>query len=89
MKLAIYTLQSVIFKGDVERVTLPTLNGEITLLERHLPLVTIVSRGAVRFRLPNGPASSMSQGGEESAVFLEGGIFEMRPESEAVMLADG
>ena len=79
MKLAIYALQSVIFEGDVTRVTLPTPNGEITLLDGHLPLVTIVSRGAVRFRLPNG---------EESATFLEGGVFEMRPGSEAVMLAD-
>lgn len=80
MKLAIYTLQSVIFEGDVMRITLPTPDGEITLLSQHTPLVAIVSPGLVRYALPNG---------ESGAISLAGGILEMRPESEAVILANG
>lgn len=79
MKFAIYTLQSTLFEGEVTSVTVPTLNGAITILNRHLPLVTIVSRGTMRAILPNG---------EERAVSLEGGVLEVRPASEVVILAD-
>lgn len=79
MKFAIYTLQSTLFEGEVTSVTVPTLNGAITILNRHLPLVTIVSRGVARAILPNG---------EERAVSLEGGVLEVRPASEVVILAD-
>ena len=79
MKLAIHTLQSTLFEGEITSVTVPTPNGEITVLSQHLPLVTIVSRGTVRVTLPHG---------EESAIPLGGGILEVRPGSEAVMLAD-
>lgn len=78
MKLAIYTLQSTLFKGEITSVTVPTPNGEITVLPRHLPLITIVLRGTARATLPHG---------EERSVFLEGGVLEVRPESEIVILA--
>ena len=79
MKLAIHTLQSTLFEGEITSVTVPTPNGEITVLSQHLPLVTIVSRGMVRVTLPHG---------EESVTPFNGGILEVRPGSEAVMLAD-
>lgn len=78
MKLAIYTLQSTLFEGEVTSVTVPATGGEITVLPRHIPLITVVLRGAVRATLPSG---------EERSVSLEGGILEIRPASELVMLA--
>lgn len=78
MHLSIYSLQSTLFEGEITSVTVPTPNGEITVLPRHLPLITIVSRGTVRSTLPNE---------EERVVSLQGGVCEIRPESEVVMLA--
>lgn len=78
MKLAIYTLQSTLFEGEITSVTVPTPNGEITVLPRHIPLITIVSRGIARATLSDG---------EERSVFLEGGVLEVRPASELIVLA--
>lgn len=79
MKFAIYTLQSTLFEGEVTRIIVPTSRGEITVLPHHLPLVTIVARGMVRATLLNG---------EERAISLEGGVCEIRPASEVIVLAD-
>lgn len=45
--LEIITPEKIIFKEEVDQVTLPTENGEITILPGHIPLVTILSKGEV------------------------------------------
>ena len=45
MKLAIHTIEKTLFDGDVKSLTLPTEAGEITVLENHLPLVTLIRPG--------------------------------------------
>jgi F-type H+-transporting ATPase subunit epsilon len=47
LTLKIITPEKVVFNEDVEQVTLPTENGEITVLPGHIPLVTILSKGEV------------------------------------------
>lgn len=77
MKLSIYTIQKTIFEGEVESLTLPTPQGEITVLDNHIPLVSLVNRGVLRYLYA----------GTEQTLLLPGGVLEVRPGSEAVILA--
>lgn len=48
--LQIITPEKIVFNEQVDQVTLPTENGEITVLSGHIPLVTILSKGEVLAR---------------------------------------
>ncbi len=54
MKLEIISADKVLFKGDVQRVTLPGSLGAFTVLEHHAPLISTLTRGTVVYDTPNG-----------------------------------
>lgn len=78
MRLSIYAIQKTIFEGEVESLTLPTPIGEITVLDGHIPLVSLVKGGEVRYTLS----------GTKKTLSLNGGVLEVRPQSEVVILAE-
>lgn len=49
MKLSIHTLDGTKFEGDAVQVSLPTTDGEITVLKNHIPLITTLKTGYIRF----------------------------------------
>jgi len=48
--LQIITPEKTVFAGDVDQVTLPTQNGQITVLPNHLDLITNVIPGELIFK---------------------------------------
>jgi len=78
MKLSIYSIQSALFEGEVETLTLPTPMGEITVLPNHLPLISLVNPGEIRY----------THFGSTKTVRVAGGVMEVRPGSEVVILAE-
>lgn len=78
MKLSVYTIQNTLFEGEVEKIIAKTALGEITVLENHLPLITLLQ----------GPAIETETDGKREIIPLKSGFLEVRPESEAVVLAD-
>lgn len=50
LHLEITTPEETVFQGDAVSVSLPTPDGEITVLDRHLPLITIVIPGTAVVR---------------------------------------
>lgn len=50
MHLDITTPESAIFTGEVDSVSLPTPEGEITILPHHIPLIGIVAAGSILVR---------------------------------------
>lgn len=46
----IATPERVVYSDDVESVTLPTLEGEITVLANHVPLVSVLKPGELVIR---------------------------------------
>lgn len=50
LRLEITTPDRPMFEGEVNSVSLPTPQGEITILPHHIPLISIVSPGAVTIR---------------------------------------
>lgn len=66
MKLKIVTPERVVFESEnIDAVYAQTVEGEIGILPRHIPMVTPLSVSALRFVQP---------GGEKQAVAVMGGL---------------
>jgi len=53
MKLQILSLDGSKYDGEASQVTLPTTDGEITVLKNHIPLITTLKSGSIRFSNQN------------------------------------
>jgi len=79
LKFKIATPEKVVYEKDsVAQVTIPTMNGEITILPNHIPLVSVVKAGELRVRDREG----------EHLMAVAGGFLEVRGNNEIVILAD-
>lgn len=78
MLFKIITPERTVFSEEVTQVSLPTSEGEITVLSHHIPLVTILKPGELRY----------AKDGAEHAIAVSGGFAEVRPENSLVILAD-
>jgi F-type H+-transporting ATPase subunit epsilon len=59
-----------IFSGSAEMVFAPAIMGEVGIAPRHAPLVTRLSPGEVRVKLPEG---------KEESFYVSGGMLEIQP----------
>lgn len=73
----IATPERVVFKDEVDSVTLPTRLGEITILPKHIPLIAIITPGEIVVR----------KDGVESSMAVSGGFIEVLS-TKVVALAD-
>jgi len=81
LELKIITPEKLILDEQVESVTIPTINGEITVLADHIPIVTSLTSGDI-------VASSK---GEYIPMAVVGGFIEVRREKNetiVIILAD-
>lgn len=78
ISLKITTPERVVFEGEVSQVTLPTVDGEITILPKHTPLVSILKPGEIVFK----------KEGEEHFLAVAGGFVQVQPKSKVIILAD-
>lgn len=65
----IATPERIVYKDIVDSLTLPTREGEITVLPHHIPLVSVLVPGAITVR----------KGNEESYMAVSGGFIEVQP----------
>jgi F-type H+-transporting ATPase subunit epsilon len=82
LKLKIVTPERLVLEELVESVTVPTTEGEITILPDHIPLVSGVASGDVVAR----------ENGEDVPMAVAGGFLEVKKneagETEVAVLAD-
>jgi len=78
MLLKIITPERVVFSDDINQASFMTENGEITVLPHHIPLVTLLKPGELRYKKNN----------EEMSIATSGGFAEVRPDNSIVILAD-
>ena len=78
MKFKIVTPEKTVSSDEIEQVSLPTPDGEITILPHHIPLVTILKPGELKYK----------KGGEEFSLAVSGGFVEIRDDGSVVVLAD-
>ncbi len=87
LKLKIVTPEKVVLEETVNQVTLPTMDGEITILPDHIPLVSALKSGDI-VAVKDLPAQA---GGEPIPFAVSGGFIEVKrvgTDTEVIVLAD-
>ena len=77
MKISVLSLQGVEFEREAAGFNVKTTSGEITVLDHHRPLVTI---------LKSGTASIIKEDGSRTALEIKSGFLEMNSENELSVL---
>lgn len=70
--------ERVVYEEDVDQVTVPAKDGELTILENHIPLVSALHAGELLVK-KNGIVIPMA---------ISGGFLEVQPKSRVTVLAD-
>lgn len=78
LKLVVLSPTKKILETECAQVTIPTVEGQITVLPRHIPLFTQMGSGEVRVK---------SETGEEKSLAVSGGFANIRS-GEVVLLAE-
>ena len=73
MLLHIYSLRHPVLRKDATSVNLKTAMGELTILENHRALMTLVQQGPIRIT---------DAAGTEETVDAQSGFLEVRPSPE-------
>jgi F-type H+-transporting ATPase subunit epsilon len=80
-KFKILTPEKSLFDKEVVSVALPTLEGELTILAKHSPLISVMTIGEVRVKYINDNKKE-----EEIRFDLQGGVLEVRDHDGGVVL---
>ena len=54
MKLTIAKVDEALFRGDAASMIVPGVEGEMTILAEHTPLISPLKKGAITVRTPEG-----------------------------------
>ena len=75
--LRVVSVERSLFEGDVEFMIATGADGELGVLARHAPLMTILKPGALRIQ--------ETYGGDEQVLFVGGGFLEVLPDRVTVL----
>jgi F-type H+-transporting ATPase subunit epsilon len=75
IRLEIVTPEKLAYSDDVDAVVLPGSEGELGILPRHAPLLSILGAGELRVR----------KGSTEESFAIVGGFVQVRPDKVVVM----
>ncbi len=79
MKLGIYSLKKTLFEGEVREVNCRTKVGEITILDHHEPLISIIEKGVIKI---------VDKNEKEVYINASSGFLEVRSTNEAKLLVE-
>lgn len=79
MKLQIYSLKKILYEGEAKSINVKAGHGELTILDMHRPLITLLTAGTVKIGLPGGTAQSID---------IASGFLEVKPDSIVTILAN-
>jgi F-type H+-transporting ATPase subunit epsilon len=79
MKLGVYSLKNVLFQGNVVSINCRTESGEITILNHHRPLISILDKGVVKIT---------DVDGKEHYIPVNSGFLEVRASNEVKFLVE-
>jgi F-type H+-transporting ATPase subunit epsilon len=75
--LRVVSVERSLFEGDVEFIIANGADGELGVLARHAPLMTILKPGPLRIQ--------ETRGGAEQVLFVGGGFLEVLPDRVTVL----
>jgi len=73
MKLSLYSLKNILFQGEATSLNCKTVAGEITVLDNHETLITVLSAGVVKI---------IDENKKEHFFEINSGFLEVKPENE-------
>lgn len=79
MKLAVYSLKNILFQGEAQLLNCKTALGEITVLDNHETLITVLSAGTMRI---------VDKDGKEHYFAVKSGFLEVKADNEARCILD-
>ena len=75
-QLDVVSAEEQLFSGNVEHVQVTGIEGELGIHPGHAPLITTLQPGMVRM---------VKEGGEESHIYINGGVLEVQPKIVTVL----
>ncbi len=78
MHVLIAKVDETLYDGDAQSLTVPGAEGEMTVLSRHMPLITTLKPGTIRVRVSKDTEPLLFQ--------IDSGILEINRESATVIL---
>lgn len=78
INLQVLTPEKIACEGKVDQVSVPTKDGEITIMPNHLPLVSLMTHGELLIKNDS----------KEIPMAVWGGFIEIRPDSEVIIMTD-
>ena len=75
MKLEIVTAEQVVYSEDVDVLVAPGVDGELGILPRHAPLLTVLQPGEIR----------VTKDGQESFIAVSGGFLEVMSDTVTIL----
>jgi len=48
MKISLYSFKKILFQGEAQLFNCKTMSGEITILDNHTSLITVLTSGIIR-----------------------------------------
>ena len=78
LKFKIVTPEKTVYENEISQVSIPTTSGEITVLQNHIPLVSVLASGELKIKDKDG----------EHHIAVSGGFLEVKGNNEIIILAD-
>jgi F0F1-type ATP synthase epsilon subunit len=79
MKLSIYSLKNILFQGQATGLNCNTEAGEITVLDNHESLISVLAKGVMKVFIK----------GEDDKYFeIKSGFIEVKPNNEVRCIID-
>ncbi|MCK5782518.1 MAG: F0F1 ATP synthase subunit epsilon [Flavobacteriales bacterium] len=91
MYLEIISPEKVLFKGEVNSVSVPGANGEFQMLNNHAAILSTLVKGVITFEVENTNANFEAKGDDIStngnlfSLEIKGGVLEMN-DNKAIIL---
>ena len=76
LNVSIVSVIGQIYQGQASFVALPSREGEIGVLPRHAPMLTMVRPGNVRVHSAAGPVE---------LIYITGGLVDIRPDAVSIL----
>jgi F-type H+-transporting ATPase subunit epsilon len=79
MKVGVYSMQKVLFQGDAKSLNCNTVSGEITILDHHEPLISVLQKGTITI---------LDHHQKEIFIPVDSGFLEIDSESQVKLLVE-
>ena len=79
MRLSIYSPKKVLYEGEVASLNCKTTSGEITILDHHRPLISILARGTIKI---------LDKNEKEGYIPISSGFIEVRADNRAQLIVE-